>query len=63
VDHVYITLVTQGTSKEYYMFVISVICEIDLKAAAKSVGEKAIEMMNVTYMNIITGLFVVAVFR
>ena len=39
------TLVTVGKSKNNYVFVIPVDQELDLKKAAKSVGEKAIEMI------------------
>ena len=35
---VYKTLVTQGSSKNYFVFVIPVAAELDLKAAARSVG-------------------------
>jgi Cys-tRNA(Pro)/Cys-tRNA(Cys) deacylase len=44
---VYKTLITQGTSKSYYVFVIPVDTELDLKKAAKSVGEKKVEMIAV----------------
>lgn len=54
-EMVYKTLVTKGTSKEYYVFVIPVSSELDLKAAAKSVGEKAIEMIKVADINKVTG--------
>ena len=39
------TLVTQGGSKQYYVFVIPVQRELDLKAAARAVGEKSIAML------------------
>jgi len=52
---VYKTLVTQGTSREYYVFVIPVAAELDLKAAARAVGEKAIEMIKVADINKVTG--------
>lgn len=55
VEQVYKTLVTQGTSKEYYVFVIPVAEELDLKAAARTVNEKAIEMIKVADINKITG--------
>lgn len=55
VEYVYKTLVTQGTSREYYVFVIPVAGELDLKAAAKSVGEKAVAMIKVADINKITG--------
>lgn len=54
-EQVYKTLVTQGTSREYYVFVIPVAEELDLKAAARSVNEKAIEMIKVTDINKVTG--------
>lgn len=55
VQKVYKTLVTKGTSREYYVFVIPVAEELDLKAAAKSVGEKAVEMIKVMDINKVTG--------
>lgn len=55
IDHVYKTLVTQGTSREYYVFLIPVSEELDLKAAARAVSEKAIEMIRVTDINKVTG--------
>ena len=39
-DIVFKTLVTVGKSKEHYVFVIPVEKELNLKKAAKSVGEK-----------------------
>ncbi len=45
VDKVFKTLVTVGKSKEHYVFVIPVAEELDLKKAAKSVGEKSISML------------------
>lgn len=44
-EAVFKTLVTQGKSKSYYVFVIPVEKELDLKKAAKAVGEKSIEML------------------
>lgn len=55
VEEVYKTLVTQGTSREYYVFVIPAAKELDLKAAAKAVGEKAVEMIKVNDINKVTG--------
>lgn len=55
VDQVYKTLVTQGTSREYYVFIIPVAKELDLKAAARSVGEKSVSMIKVADINKITG--------
>ncbi len=42
---VFKTLVTLGTSKELYVFIIPVGKELDLKKAAKAAGEKKIEML------------------
>ena len=42
---VFKTLVTVGASKTNYVFVIPVAKELDLKKAAKAVGEKSIAMM------------------
>ena len=54
-EQVYKTLVTQGASRQYYVFVIPVANELDLKAAAKSVGNKSVEMIKVSDINKITG--------
>lgn len=55
VEKVYKTLVTQGTSREYYVFIIPVAAELDLKAAARAVNEKAVEMIKVADINKVTG--------
>lgn len=52
---VYKTLISQGTSKAYYVFVIPVEAELDLKKAAKAVGEKKIEMIPVKEITKISG--------
>ena len=44
-DCVYKTLVTRGSSKKIYVFVVPVKKELDLKLAAKAAGEKKIEMI------------------
>lgn len=44
-DRCFKTLVTVGKSLEKYVFVIPVNCELDLKKAARTVGEKSIEML------------------
>lgn len=44
-NQVFKTLVTVGKSKEHYVFVIPVAESLDLKKAAKAVGEKSIEMI------------------
>ena len=53
--NVYKTLVTQGTSREYYVFVIPVADDLDLKVAANVVKQKSIEMVKATDINKITG--------
>lgn len=54
-DKVYKTLVTQGSSKNYYVFVIPIAEELDMKKAAKSVGEKSVAMLHVKDINAVTG--------
>ena len=49
------TLVTRGASRGIYVFVIPVGAELDLKKAAKAVGEKSIEMVHVSEINALTG--------
>ena len=39
------TLVIQGASRQHYVFIIPVLRSLDLKAAARAVGEKSIEMI------------------
>ena len=43
-NSVFKTLVTQGDDRQVYVFVIPMDREIDLKAAARSVGAKSIQM-------------------
>lgn len=54
-EKVYKTLVTVGNSKNYFVFVIPIAEELDLKKAAKSVGEKSVAMIHVKDINGITG--------
>ncbi len=54
-EKVYKTLVTIGSSKNYFVFVIPVAGELDLKKAAKSVGEKSVSMIHVKDINQVTG--------
>lgn len=54
-EQVFKTLVTRGASHEFYVFVVPVAKELNLKAAAKSVGEKSVEMIHVNEINKITG--------
>lgn len=49
------TLVTQGKSGQYYVFVIPAPAELDLKAAAACVGEKHVEMLHVKDLLPVTG--------
>ena len=44
-NQVFKTLVTIGATKNYYVFMVPVHKELDLKKAAKSVGEKSIAMI------------------
>ncbi|MCH5339219.1 MAG: Cys-tRNA(Pro) deacylase [Acetatifactor sp.] len=54
-EKMYKTLVTVGSSKNYFVFVIPIAEELDLKAAARSVGEKSVEMIHVKDINSVTG--------
>lgn len=54
-EKVYKTLVTVGSSKNYFVFVIPIAEELDMKKAAKSVGEKSVEMIHVKDINAVTG--------
>lgn len=54
-DCVFKTLVTVSNKKEYFVFVIPVARELDLKKAAKAVGAKSIDMIPVKDINKITG--------
>ena len=44
-EQVYKTLVTKSASGSYYVFVIPVAATLDLKSAARAVGEKSISML------------------
>ena len=52
---VFKTLVARGASKGIYVFAIPVADSLDLKKAAKAVGEKSIEMVAVKEINALTG--------
>ena len=54
-DAVFKTLVTAGKSRSYYVFVIPVTRELDLKKAAKAVGEKSVEMIKSKELLPLTG--------
>ena len=54
-EKVFKTLVTQGKSGSYYVFVVPVKEELDLKKAAKVSGEKAIGMIKQKELLPLTG--------
>ena len=54
-EQVYKTLVTVGKSGGHFVFVIPVAAELDLKKAAKAVGEKSVQMIHVKEINKLTG--------
>lgn len=55
VCQVFKTLVTVSSSKKYYVFMIPVAEELDLKKAAKSVGEKSVSMLPAKELLPLTG--------
>jgi len=55
VEQSFKTLVMQGKSTQYYVFAIPIADEVNLKAAAKAVNEKSIEMIPVKDITKITG--------
>ena len=52
---VFKTLVTQGADRNYYVFVVPVLAELDLKKAAKAAGIKSVAMIHVADINKVTG--------
>lgn len=54
-NRVFKTLVTIGDSKKYYVFVVPVSGDLDLKKAAKQVNEKSIEMIKAKDLLPLTG--------
>ena len=54
-DMTFKTLVAHGKSGAYYCFLIPVERELDLKKAAKSVGEKSVELLHVKDLTAVTG--------
>lgn len=54
-DMVFKTLVTVGKSKQYYVFMVPVAKELDLKKAAHSVNEKSVEMIHLKELLPLTG--------
>lgn len=55
VSRVYKTLVTAGAPGRYYVFVIPVAGELDLKKAARAAGEKSVEMLPQKQLLPVTG--------
>lgn len=51
----YKTLVMEGKSGGYYVFVVPIMKEVDRKAAARAVGEKTVDMIHVKDILKITG--------
>ena len=54
-EQVFKTLVTEAASGKFYVFVIPVARSLDLKAAAKAVGEKSISMLPQSKLLPLTG--------
>ena len=54
-DETFKTIVAQGKSGSYYCFLLPVAEELDLKKAAKSVGEKSVELLRVKDITKVTG--------
>ena len=54
-DESFKTIVTVGKSQGYYVFALPIDKEIDLKKAAKVVGEKNLELLPVKDINKVTG--------
>ncbi|MBE7031035.1 MAG: Cys-tRNA(Pro) deacylase [Ruminococcaceae bacterium] len=52
---VFKTLVTKGADGGFYVFVVPVACELDLKAAARAAGVKSVAMIAVKDINAVTG--------
>ena len=52
---VFKTLVTQGADRNYYVFVIPVAAELDLKKAARAAGVKSVAMLHVADLLKVTG--------
>ena len=52
---VYKTLGTRSPANEFFVFVIPVAAELDLKKAAKAAGQKSLAMIHVREINQVTG--------
>ena len=55
VEQSFKTLVTRGKSGQFYVMVIPIAEELNLKQAAKLAGEKSLEMIHVKEINSVTG--------
>jgi len=51
----YKTLVTTGAKGGYFVFLVPIAEELDMKKAAKAVGQKSVEMIHVKDINAVTG--------
>lgn len=54
-NQVFKTLVTVGSDKKNYVFLVPVSCELNLKKAAKSVNQKSVEMIKSKELLELTG--------
>ncbi len=54
-ERVYKTLVTSAGNNEYFVFVIPIDKELDLKKAAKAVSRKSLSMLHVKDIQAVTG--------
>ena len=54
-DQVFKTLVTVSNKKEYFVFVIPVAKELDLKKAARAAGDKRVELLPLKELLPVTG--------
>lgn len=54
-EKVFKTLVTIGKSKNFFVFMVPVALELDLKKAAHAVGEKSVEMIKMKDLLSVTG--------
>ena len=55
VEQSFKTLVAKGKSGQYYVFVLPIAKEVDLKKAARTVGQKSVEMIHVKDITAVTG--------
>ena len=55
VEQSFKTLVMRAKSGQFYVFVVQIAEEVDLKAAARAVNEKSVEMIHVKEITAITG--------